>query len=215
MQTNSSRGINILRFIGVFTGLLLAFNVVAQTTDTPVADTAKRPAVATLSPLKKQVSDVAIMLAKQQQYFTLDFEKNNEIRCRVEKSAPEYKLPGSNSRAVLFMLPDYVREYTLKIRSMLHGTGNMHLFSPTVVFLDSLFRPVRLLPNNNFVFGNGKLSQTLSLRAELRMSDSSEKYLLIYTTKSGQKLFTISSAHLNDGVEASPDGKLELEVRRN
>ncbi|MEO7768985.1 MAG: MalM family protein [Ferruginibacter sp.] len=221
----------VLRFhttllIQILISMLIIIPVFAQTADTGIVDTTIRPVntTAKMSPLKKLVSDVAGMLAQQQQYYTLSFDTSKSIRCRIEKSAPLYKLPGGESRAVLFMLPAYNDEYMLTIRSMVHGFGfTWHIFAPTVVFLDSLFTPTRLLPEKQFTLINSSTFQGPSLRAEVRMKSehSTDKYLLIFTMKSGNRLDTYSDAGtvapvmLNHPVEGSPDGKLELQLHRN
>jgi hypothetical protein len=227
MQTGHSfRRFEIILLIQVLISLLILIPAFAQTTDTVLVDTATRPAdtAAKMSPLKKQVSDVARMLAEQQQYNMLSFETGKTIRCRIEKEAPLYKLPGGESRAVLFVLPDYDYEYILTIRSMVHGIGfTWHIFAPTVVFLDSSFTPTRLLPDKQFTLISPRDFTVLSLRAEvnIKREHSKDKYLLIFTMKSGKQLNTYSDAvtlapvMLNHTIKGSPDGKLELKLHRN
>ncbi len=226
MQRNSPGYFTISTFIGVFTSLLVVSSVFAQTADTSRVDTPMRPANATaaLPPLKQLVSDVAMQLAHQQQYQALSFDSSKRVHCRIEKSDPLYKLPGGESRAVLIRLPEYKHEYMLTISSMPHGIGfTWRMFAPTVVFLDSLFRPARLLPEKQFSLTNSGRFQGSGLMTELRMGSehSADKYLLIFTMKSGKRLETYSDAGtlapavLNHPVEGSPEGRIEFAIYRN
>jgi hypothetical protein len=226
MQRDNFSAFIITAFIQVFISLLIVVPVFAQTADTLAVDTTMRPAnaTATMSPLKKQVSEVALLLAQQQQYFTLSFDTNKSVRCRIEKWAPLYRLPGGESRAVLFVLPGYEDQYMLTIRSMVHGLGfTWHIFAPTVVFLDSLYRPTRLLPDKQFLLDNSSQFKIPGFKAEIRIGNenSADKYLLIFTMKSGKRLdtysdaVTLAPAILKHPVEGSPVGNLQLVLRRN
>ena len=172
-----------------------------------------------MSPIKKIISDVVKKIVGLEQFVQLSFE-DRTIRHRIEKDAPVYKLPGGESRTAVFQLPNYVDGYTLTIKSLIHGIGfKWHIFSPTGIFLDSSFRPTHLLREKQFLLVSPDAFSGLHLKAELVMDSTrkDDKYLLLYTLDTSERLATFSDQGLVTGflkhpVERSPDGKLQLEL---
>lgn len=209
--------------IQVVTGMLMIHSTaLAQTADSTAVDKNLLPAdtAEAMSPLKKLVSEVAQTLFKQHQYVTLTFV-TKPVRCTIKKDASLYKLPGGESRAVLLELPVYEADYHLSIRSMAHGIGyRFHVFAPQGVFLDSSFKPIHLLPANQFrLVSYGSFNEP-GLSAKILMSNERrlDRYLLIYTMRSGEQLSTYINpdSFLNlipeHPVTASANGKLDIRL---
>jgi hypothetical protein len=108
----------------------------------------------------------------------IDWEPGREFGVTLEESSPAFDFITGNSHYRLVRLPE-TKDFILRLRSF----DQRGLFVPSVAFLDSEFRPLRLVTDLVAEFVPESWRQHGYLRSYIPVFPSrEERWLLIYTT---------------------------------
>ena len=163
-------------------------------------------------------------------HYTFFWKKKKKNKQNVRKQRTDIPAPRGASRVAVFALPAYVDGYSITIRSKVQDLViKFNTFSPTVVFLDSLFRPTHELSEKQFFIKHlnkllaipeliGIPCRFLNFETEAVMQKEwqMDRYMLIYTNDSNERLTTYNDQGItrliNHPVMRSAVGELTIKL---